>query len=254
MTYSVLYVDDEPALLDIGKIFLEASGEFTVTTINSAERALSELSKRSFDAIVSDYQMPAMNGLTFLKKIRAAGNPVPFIIFTGQGREEIVIEAINAGADFYLQKGGAEKAQFAELAHKIKRAIEHKKALHDLHASEKKFRMLVENSFDGIIITDPAGNILFANNAAKEMAKAGSIEEIIGKKNVMDFVAPSSREEVLRDFEIVSQGYGGYISRYSIFNLKHEGMVIECIGKMITFQDAPAILVSIRDITDRQQT
>lgn len=127
MTYSVLYVDDEPALLDIGKIFLEASGEFTVTTINSAECALSELSKRCFDAIVSDYQMPKMNGLTFLKKIRAAGNPIPVIIFTGQDREELVIEAINAGADFYLQKGDASKAQFAELARRIKMAIEFKR-------------------------------------------------------------------------------------------------------------------------------
>ena len=127
MTYSVLYVDDEPALLDIGKIFLEASGEFTVTTICSAKRALTEMAKQSFDAVVSDYQMPEMNGLTFLEKIRAAGNPVPFIIFTGHDREELIIEAINAGADFYLQKGDASKAQFAELARRIKMAIEFKK-------------------------------------------------------------------------------------------------------------------------------
>jgi len=254
VTYSVLYVDDEPALLDIGKLFLEASGDFTVTTVNSVECALSEMSKHTFDAIISDYQMPATNGLAFLKKIRADDNPIPFIIFTGQGREEIVIEAINAGADFYLQKGGAQKAQFAELAHKIKKAIELKRALHDLHDSEKKFRMLVENSFDGIIITTPAGDILFANNAAREMAGAGSIEEIIGKKNVMDFVAPSSKEVVLHDYEMVCRGTEGYISRYHIFNLRHEEMLVECIGKMITFQDAPAILVSLRDITNLRHT
>lgn len=127
MTYSILYVDDEPALLDMGKIFLEASGEFTVTTINSAECALSEMSKRNFNAVISDYQMPGMNGLTFLEKIRADGNPIPFIIFTGQDREEIAIKAINAGADFYLQKGGTQKAKFAELARRIKMAIEFKK-------------------------------------------------------------------------------------------------------------------------------
>jgi PAS domain S-box-containing protein len=254
VTYSVLYVDDEPALLDIGKVFLEASGEFAVATVPSVESALSAMTTQHFDAIISDYQMPETNGLTFLKKIRADKNPIPFIIFTGQGREEIVIEAINAGADFYLQKGGAQKAQFAELAHKIKKAIELKKALHDLHDSEKKFRMLIENSFDGIIITTPTGDILFANNAAKEMAGAGSVDEIIGKMNVYDFIAPSSKDEVMYDYKMVAGGTEGYISKYNIFNLKHEGMLVECIGKTITFQDAPAILVSLRDITDRHHS
>jgi DNA-binding NarL/FixJ family response regulator len=49
---------------------------------------------------------------------------VPFIIFTGKGREEVVIEALNSGADFYIQKGGDPKAQFAELAHKIRQAVQ----------------------------------------------------------------------------------------------------------------------------------
>ena len=48
---------------------------------------------------------------------------IPFILFTGRGREEVVIEAINNGVDFYLQKGGDPKAQFAELGHKIKKAV-----------------------------------------------------------------------------------------------------------------------------------
>ena len=59
-----------------------------------------------YDAIISDYQIPDMDGIEFLKKVRSSGNSIPFIIFTGKGREEVVIEALNAGADFYLQKGG----------------------------------------------------------------------------------------------------------------------------------------------------
>ena len=73
-----------------------------------------------YDAIISDYQMPEMDGITFLKELKASGNTTPFIIFTGRGREEVAIEALNEGADFYLQKGGEPKSQFAELAHKIR--------------------------------------------------------------------------------------------------------------------------------------
>ena len=60
--------------------------------------------------------MPDMNGIEFLKKVRASGNTIPFVLFTGRGREEVVIEALNEGANFYLQKGGEPKSQFAELS------------------------------------------------------------------------------------------------------------------------------------------
>jgi DNA-binding response OmpR family regulator len=73
-----------------------------------------------YDAVVSDYQMPEMNGIELLKRVREAGSRVPFIIFTGKGREEVVIEALNSGADFYIQKGGNPGAQFAELANAVR--------------------------------------------------------------------------------------------------------------------------------------
>ncbi|MGA9029498.1 MAG: response regulator, partial [Methanoregula sp.] len=121
--YSLLYIDDEPGLLEIGRLFLEQNGEFAVTCALSGDRALDLLQKNRFDAIVSDFQMPGMDGIELLKLVRASYGGIPFILFTGRGREEIVIAAINNGADFYLQKGGDPKAQFAELAHKIRQAI-----------------------------------------------------------------------------------------------------------------------------------
>ncbi|MCX6699856.1 MAG: response regulator, partial [Methanomicrobiales archaeon] len=57
----VLYVDDEPALLNIGHLFLGKSGDFSVTTAESASEGLDLLQREHFDAIVSDYQMPVMD-------------------------------------------------------------------------------------------------------------------------------------------------------------------------------------------------
>jgi CheY-like chemotaxis protein len=82
----VLYIDDEPGLLSIGKLFLEREGEFAVDTLTSAREALEHLSTGRYDAIVSDYQMPGMDGISFLRQIKASGNTTPFIIFTGKGR------------------------------------------------------------------------------------------------------------------------------------------------------------------------
>jgi PAS domain S-box-containing protein len=124
----VLYTDDEPSLLQIGKLFLERSGQLEVDTAISAKDAIQILNDHAFDVIVSDYQMPEMDGIELLKYLRKKYDNLPFILFTGRGREEIVIEAINHGADFYLQKGGEPKAQFVELEHKIKLAVERKRS------------------------------------------------------------------------------------------------------------------------------
>lgn len=63
--------------------------------------------------------MPGMDGIAFLKALRVEYPTLPFIIFTGRGREDVVVSAFEAGVDFYFLKGGAPKPQFAELAGKI---------------------------------------------------------------------------------------------------------------------------------------
>ncbi len=112
---SVLYVDDEPSLLDIGKRFLEKSGKLKVDTFLSAEVAVKILNPYLYDVIISDYKMPGMDGLDFLSVVRTIQPDLPFIVFTGQGDEDIAIQALNRGADFYLQKGGNPKIQYEEI-------------------------------------------------------------------------------------------------------------------------------------------
>ncbi|WOF15243.1 PAS domain S-box protein [Methanoplanus sp. FWC-SCC4] len=125
---SALYVDDEGALLEIGKLFLERGGNFSVDTASSAKDGIELLGKNSYDAVISDYQMPEMDGICFLKNVRENFGNIPFILFTGRGREEIVIEALNNGADFYIQKGGNPKAQFAELKNCLSKSVGKKRA------------------------------------------------------------------------------------------------------------------------------
>ena len=150
--YSILYVDDETGLLEIGKLFLEQGDQFSVDTAASAPDALSLIPAKDYDAIVSDYQMPDMDGITFLTEVRSRFGHIPFILFTGKGREEVMIEALNRGADFYLQKGGDMKSQYAELAHKIKKAVDGRRQQEALRKSEIWFRSIIQNSDDLIIV------------------------------------------------------------------------------------------------------
>jgi PAS domain S-box-containing protein len=139
---SILLVDDDPNLLDIGKLYLQKSGDFEVHTALSAPEAIRLLSEHSFDVIVSDYQMPEMDGIAFLKQVRSTDKTIPFILFTGRGREEIAIEAFENGANSYIQKGGDIKAQFAELVHKIQAAIDHRQAEAQVVALNRLYAVL----------------------------------------------------------------------------------------------------------------
>jgi PAS domain S-box-containing protein len=161
----VLFVDDEPAICDVSRIFLERQGDIEVATVCSAADALAALQGRLFDAIVCDYQLHDEDGIAFLKRIRREGNETPFIVFTGRGREEIAIEALNSGADFYLQKGGDPKSQFAELAHFIRRASSQREAEQRLLESERKYRHVVEDQTEFISRFLPDGTHVFVNEA-----------------------------------------------------------------------------------------
>lgn len=162
--YQILCVDDEEFLLDLCKLFLERGGGLFVDTAISASVGLEKLQEKEYDAIISDYEMPGMNGVEFLKVVRSSGITIPFIIFTGRGREEVVIEALNNGADFYLQKGGDPKAQFAELKSKVDHAIKQKNAEKILQ-QEREQLLSIFDSLDQIVyVTDPRTyEILYVN-------------------------------------------------------------------------------------------
>jgi PAS domain S-box-containing protein len=151
---SVLYVDDEPTLLNVCKLYLERRPDISVSIASSVENALILLDSSPFDVIISDYQMPGTDGIGFLKILKEKQCSIPFILFTGRGREEVVIEAINNGATYYIQKGGDPKSQFAELDHKIREAYRRRKAEKNLHEIGLHYRTLFEHSGTAIITLD----------------------------------------------------------------------------------------------------
>jgi DNA-binding response OmpR family regulator len=124
----ILHVDDDPSFLKVTKQCLETQGEFEVDTASSVNEALGKLEKTDYDAVVSDYQMSGKDGLEFLKELREKGNTVPFIVFTGKGREQVAITALNLGADQYIDKHGDPETVYYELAHAIHQAVDRRSA------------------------------------------------------------------------------------------------------------------------------
>ena len=203
--YTILYVDDERDMLEQGKTLIEKMGAFKVHTISSAIQALDLPDILNYDAIVSAYQLPGMDGITFLKEIRKRNNEIPFILFTGRGREEVVIEAINNGANFYIQKGGDQASQFADLTHKIRQAVEHRRAnnlISCLNTNQRKLAAamnlahVVHWECDAITYVFTFDDRFFAMYGTSAEREGGTQFSLMRYSE--EFIHPDDREEALR--------------------------------------------------------
>jgi len=248
---SLLFVDDEPALLEIGKTFLERSGEIRVDTEETASDALRLLETQSYDAIVSDYLMPDMDGIAFLRALRERGDRTPFIIFTGKGREEVVIEAFEAGADFYIQKGGDPKSQFAELERKVRRVVDLHRAERAMRESEEKYRTLVERTSQMLFLHDQQGALIDVNRKAIE--STGYSREELLSMNVRDIDPDVDQRDdkrwIWQEAPLLEE---------RIFETRHrrkDGSIYpaEVHATRVTIAGEPCILALATDITRRKE-
>jgi CheY-like chemotaxis protein len=99
----------------------EAPG-FEINTFGAGGECLEHLKSGNADCILSDYQMPIMNGMQLLSLVRGMGHDVPFIFITGQGNEELAREAFKNGANDYFTKD-IGFAHFTRIINSIEQAV-----------------------------------------------------------------------------------------------------------------------------------
>jgi len=211
----LLVVDDEKTLLDMLKYVLESNDGFVVDTAESADQALSFLSEHEYDIIISDYNMPEVTGIDLLKQIRSMNNSIPFVLQTSFEDEIIAIEALQNGADFFLQKGLEGPFQFLGFSQIINILISKRKLEQKLQRCEYKFQSSFELHSDGMVYVDSGGLIREMNQIFLEMTGFSekqienlSFQDIIPKEwNDIDFnvvkeqvFANGRREEYRRDY------------------------------------------------------
>lgn len=121
MSEKVLLVDDEIDFLEVMSQRMEARG-LEITTVESAEQAISIIKKKTFDAVVMDFQMPGMNGMEALKIIKNNKPEMQIILLTAYATIEKTVEVIKAGAMDLLEK----PADIDALIDKIKKAKQDK--------------------------------------------------------------------------------------------------------------------------------
>lgn len=120
----VLHIDDDPELVELTAAFLEREyGSFEIVGATSASEGLERLDADPPDCVVSDYNMPGMDGIELLQTVREVFPELPFILYTGRGSEAVASDAISAGVTDYLQKQPGSE-QFELLANRIRNAVQ----------------------------------------------------------------------------------------------------------------------------------
>jgi PAS domain S-box-containing protein len=193
----VLCVDDDPNVCELEATVLERTDErFHVTTAGSGREGLAVLDDdgANIDCIVSDYDMPEMDGLEFLDAARDREPTIPFLLVTGTDPSDIARDAIEAGVTDYLQKGYGT-VQYEVLAHRIEQAVEKRRAERARAAADRRldqYRTLVENAADPMFLLDETGSVTMANDALVD--RLGPDRDRLIGSNIERFVTDETFE------------------------------------------------------------
>ncbi|MHC3380517.1 response regulator [Haloarcula sp. H-GB5] len=185
-----LVVDDSDFFAEMTADTLTQQHGIESVAANSAAEALERLDGGGFDCVVSDYEMPEMDGLELLEAIRETNPSIPFILLTGRGDEETASAAIAAGvADYLLKLEVVEDKQYGRLANRIENVVSQER-------TRKKFESLVSDSPDGIVHLTTDGTILSVNPSMARRLGADA-DALVGQQlsEVMDSEAANQRLE-----------------------------------------------------------
>jgi PAS domain S-box-containing protein len=161
----ILLIDDDPDLVDVVRSQLEAHHEaLQVEVETDAVRVLDRLdADERIECVVSDYEMPEIDGLELFASIRAERPTMPVLLYTNVDRSELLGEALASGVDDFITKDiGSD--HYRLLGHRIKRAIERGRATRAADRAEAALDAVSE----GVCVVDADGRISYANAAYHE--------------------------------------------------------------------------------------
>jgi two-component system phosphate regulon sensor histidine kinase PhoR len=257
----VLVIEDKPEMIQILTDYvLGPQGYVTLAALDGEEGLRMALSEEP-DLVILDLRMPKMSGLYVLETLRELQCPVPVIVITAYGSEEVVVRALRLGADDYV----AKPFELDEMINVIERVLnkskqekERARLSQELAKSvrelSKKIELILHGIDEGVFTVDRELRILTFNPAAEKIL-GWREEEVIGRPCAEIFTedgASSYQEELLleamRKAQLVTSVEEGHpISRKNgqrIFVASTAVPLVDpdgqVVGAMVAFRDVSA--------------
>jgi len=247
---SILVVDDSEYNRDALSRRLNQKG-FLVETASDGALALECAANRAFDLILLDVEMPGMNGLEVLSRIRESRSQteLPVIMVTARAQSADVIEALGLGANDYITK----PVDFPVALARIRTHLAHKWAVADLHESEERYAVAVRGANDGLWDWNVATNEVYWSPRWK--ALLGYQEAEIGS-DPEEWLSRIHHEDAQQAKDILNAhlecGTGHYESEHRIRHRDGTYRWMRCRGAAVTDAQGRVTRLagSLTDITE----
>lgn len=163
----ILVADDEPHVREGCRDALLSEG-YEVDVVSDGFTAMSSLESTHYDLVLLDLMMPGLSGLGVLKGIRAQHPDTVVVVITGYATLEHSISAMKQGAFDFIPKPFTPE----QLRVVTSKALAHTRALQDIAAERSRLRVLIDHLADGVLVTNPQGEVILANPAAKRLLRS----------------------------------------------------------------------------------
>jgi diguanylate cyclase (GGDEF)-like protein/PAS domain S-box-containing protein len=252
----ILYMEDDPSLSLLLKKQFERRG-YRVDIAADGDEGLRMADASQYDILLVDYNMPFRGGLDVIRALASKGTFTPAIMVTGEGNEEVAVEALKQGAADYVIKDVEMK--YLELLPVIIDQVLYKQQLINesrrmeeaVRESEERYRKLVDLSPDGISI-HVDGRFVFINPAGARMLGASHPDQLVGM-STLDVVHPDFREMV--NSRMQQLGEKGHMAPWigeQYIRLDGSLIDVEVCSVNFVYKGAPAIQMIFKDITERK--
>ncbi len=247
----ILHLEDNPA--DAELIHLQLRDEWpgcSILRVTRREEFETALRQEAFDLILSDFSLPAFNGLEALTLAQKTGSAAPFVFLSGTIGEDNAVEALKCGAADYIIKDRP-----ARLISAIRQALARMEETERRHRSEEQLReqaMLLDKARDAIIATDLDHRITYWNVSA-ERIYGWAAAEVLGSRleELQLHVEPERFAAALRTLEVADEWRGEL--RLQI----RDGSIIQVEGSWSLVRDAAgrprSVLFIDSDVTERKK-
>ena len=224
------------------------AGHCRTQAVPDGEAALAAARQRPPDLVLTDVMMPRLDGFGLLKALRAdpRTSSVPVIMLSARAGEESRIEGMQEGADDYLVKPFSARELLARVTAHLQMARIRREASETLRAREAHFRVLFEQTADGIVLADATGRYVDVNPAACRLL-GYSREEMLAR-TIPDMLEPDEWSRIAPEIDRCADGQ---VMRSEWRFRRKDGSVFvgEITGSQLQDGRVQGIL---RDITERR--
>lgn len=172
-TLTILFVDDDESIREeylsifndtFKKVHVAIDGKDALDLFSDLKQK-----REDIDLIISDINMPNLNGIDFLTSIKEQDNTIPFIIITAHPNDNFLLEALKIGVSDYFMK----PIDMDELLSKIQKVCQEKEKENELLSYEKEMKDYLEiiNKVAVVYIFDKDGCLIYVNDFLKELIK-----------------------------------------------------------------------------------